>query len=132
MNLTYSGVAVLHGNSVMLCKRQPHGPFGGYWSVPCGAVERGESAFRAAQRELKEETQIELSELSLRYATSFKAHDGGRFNLYTYESPSLLFPVLDEEHTEWGYFSLEAIEDLHISSALMQALVKIRDKDLDC
>ena len=52
--------------------------------------------------------------------------------LYTYESPSLLFPVLDEEHTEWGYFSLEAIEDLHISSALMQALVKIRDKDLDC
>ena len=132
MNLIYSGVAILYGNSVMLCKRQLNCHFGGYWSVPCGAVEAGESSFGAAQRELKEETQIELSERSLRYATSFKAHDGGRFNLYTYESPDLLFPVLDGEHTEWGYFSLDAIEDLHISSALLQALVKIREKSLDC
>lgn len=132
MNLIYSGVAILHGTSVMLCKRQPNGPFGGYWSVPCGAVEAGESSFGAAQRELKEETQIDIPEDSLQYATSFKAHDGGRFNLYTYNAPDLLFPVLDYEHTEWGYFALDAIEDLHISKLLREALVKIRDKALDC
>lgn len=103
---------------------------GGYWSIPCGAIEKGEAPFLAAQRELKEETQIDINSSILEYVTAFKAHDGGRFNLYLYNASEFLSPVLDYEHTEWGYFKLENIETLYINDELMNALVFLRDKVL--
>ena len=134
MNLSsdpsYSGTVVRCNNSILLCKRQPHCVLGGYWSVPCGAVEKGEPSFLAAQRELKEETQIDIDPSLLEYITAFKAVDSGRFNLYLYNTPTLLSPVLDFEHTEWGYFKLENIETLYINDELMNALVFLRDKVL--
>ena len=134
MNLTskagYSGTVVRYGNSILLCKRQPNGPIGGYWSVPCGAIEEGESPFVAAQRELKEETEIDVDAGDLQYVTAFKAHDEQRFNLYLYNAHEFLYPVLDSEHTEWGYFKLENIESIHINETLMEALVFLRDNFL--
>ena len=129
---SYSGVLLLHGATVMLCKRREDSPVGGYWSVPCGEIEKGESAFRAAQRELEEETEIIIDEAMLEYITAFKAHDGGRFNLYLYRSSAFLSPVLDEEHTEWGYFRLDRIEDVYINKRLMDALLFLREKFLNC
>ena len=105
---------------------------GGYWSVPCGEVEKGESAFQAAQRELKEETEIDVDTARLEYVTAFKADDGGRFNLYLYRSDEFLPPHLDEEHTEWGYFLLDGIEDGKINRELKDALIFLRDKFLNC
>ena len=127
---SYSGVVVRHGASILLCKRQPNGPIGGYWSVPCGAVEKGEAPFVAAQRELEEETQIKINTSELQYVTAFKGHDGGRFNLYLHNASEFLSPVLDYEHTEWGYFRLDKVETLYINQSLMDALVFLRDKFL--
>jgi 8-oxo-dGTP pyrophosphatase MutT (NUDIX family) len=104
---------------------------GGYWSIPCGAIEKGENGFLAAKRELKEETEIDVDASLLQYVTAFKAHDGGRFNLYLYNSSQFLSPVLDYEHTEWGYFKLDALEHVYINEALLSALTFLRDDFLE-
>ena len=123
----YSGVLIQFENSVLLCKRQPDGPLGGYWSVPAGMVEEGESPREGAQRELQEETQIEVDAELLQFLSKFESHDGGLFQLYLYESPDMLAPVLDFEHTEWGYYGLRNIENVHICPRLLASLVFWRD-----
>ena len=56
-----SGLAILCGESILLCKRIEayYGykvPFGGYWSIFGGAIEKNESPKQAAKRELFEES----------------------------------------------------------------------------
>ena len=109
-----AGVLLFHEACVVLAKRclQYRGrpvPFPGYWSPFAGAIEEGESPLVAAVRELKEETQLEVELVDLAYITTI---DGPARSLvlYAHELPSPFQPVLDEEHTEYGYFK---INDLH-------------------
>jgi len=55
-----ASIAVFKGNSILLIKRAK-APWLGLWSLPGGSLERGESAYEAAYRELKEETGIDAS-----------------------------------------------------------------------
>ena len=123
-----AGVIVLHQSSVLLAKRAETYkgqavPFGGYWSIFTGRVEKEDpSIVHAAQRELQEETQITAPLKDLHYASTI--HNAGcSLNIYTYDSPDLVFPVLDFEHTEFGWFSI---------SALKTFTEKIDPKVLEC
>lgn len=49
------GVVVLWRRQVLLVERL-HPPLAGFWSVPGGLIELGETAAEAAQREVREET----------------------------------------------------------------------------
>ncbi|MGH9476225.1 MAG: NUDIX hydrolase [Terriglobales bacterium] len=49
------GVVVVRGDALLLVERG-HEPLAGYWSVPGGAVELGETTRAAAAREVQEET----------------------------------------------------------------------------
>jgi NAD+ diphosphatase len=58
-------VALVLSNSkdeILLTKRA-HDPFKGWWDVPGGFVEPGETLERAVQRELKEETGLSVSDI---------------------------------------------------------------------
>ena len=52
-------VALFKGEGVVLVQRGK-GIYRGFWSLPGGAIELGETAMEAAQRELREETQLLL------------------------------------------------------------------------
>ncbi|GIW42933.1 MAG: DNA mismatch repair protein MutT [Candidatus Binatia bacterium] len=60
------GVAVLlvEGDRVLLARRA-RGRYAGQWCVPCGYVEWGEEVRNAARREMKEETGLEVTILSV-------------------------------------------------------------------
>tara|TARA_B100000214_G_C23455860_1_gene395925 strand:- start:30 stop:443 length:414 start_codon:yes stop_codon:yes gene_type:complete len=110
-----AGVIVGYQNSVLLAKRIESDkgkpvPFGGYWSIFTGAVEQEDpSIIHAAQRELEEETGIKVSVDDLHFID--KIHNPGcTLNIYGYHSPSLVMPVLDFEHTEFGWFLIESLE----------------------
>lgn len=47
---------------VLLLQRVNTGYMDGHWSVPAGHVDGGESIWRAMQREIKEETTVEIKE----------------------------------------------------------------------
>jgi 8-oxo-dGTP diphosphatase len=53
------GVLVRSGDQVLLIRRGKD-PFKGYWTLPGGAIELGETAREAARREAQEETGLEV------------------------------------------------------------------------
>ena len=58
-------VVVRRGDEVLLLLRANTGYMDGYWAVPAGHVEQGESAIAAAVRELKEEVGIDVEPAEL-------------------------------------------------------------------
>lgn len=63
------GAIVLAGDRVLLILRGKE-PLKGYWSLPGGAVETGESVEEALRREVREETGLEIREI--RFAEVFE------------------------------------------------------------
>jgi len=112
-NPAFSGVMIKCKNKVLLCKRRediPNTALPDYWSVPCGYVEEDEEIKTAAVRETLEETQIELDVKSVKFLSAYPAHGGrGVFYDYICEIEDELEPVIDEEHSDWGYFGLDEI-----------------------
>jgi len=112
-NPAYSGIMIRCANKVLLCKRRDdigdeHLP--GYWSVPAGYVEPYEDIKTGAIRETLEETKIELETDSVKFMSAYPAHGGvGVFYDYICRVPEELTPVIDEEHSTWGYFGIDEI-----------------------
>lgn len=112
-NPAFSGVMIKCKNKVLLCKRRediPNTALPDYWSVPCGYVEDHEEIKEAAIRETFEETQIKLNPNKVKFLSAYPAHnDHGVFYDYICEIETEIEPVIDEEHSEWGYFSKDEI-----------------------
>jgi len=109
-----SGVALICGNSVLLAKRSEfwHGepvPFGGYWSIFGGSIELNENAMSCAVRELEEEAEISIATKELKFIKRF-VDDFSEFIFYICEVPELLTPVLNFEHTEYGWFDINSLD----------------------
>ena len=107
--MSAAGVIVIYGKEVLLCKRSNACNFAGYWSIPAGAIEKGEESVMAAMRELFEETRIKLPKLPefVMEATgmSNENQEESSFYIYKYRASRMLIPKLDFEHTEYGYFT---------------------------
>jgi|TARA_R110002096_G_scaffold378392_1_gene572497 8-oxo-dGTP pyrophosphatase MutT (NUDIX family) len=118
-----AGVIIKYGRTVLLCKRSNVCNFAGYWSIPAGAVERGETVFEAAERELLEETKIKIERpLVLVLKTqAIRSQAGGDepFHIYRYDVDELPYPELDFEHTEYGWFDLG-----HLPSPMCKNIIK--------
>jgi 8-oxo-dGTP pyrophosphatase MutT (NUDIX family) len=104
-------------NRLLLMKRSDNG----CWGTPGGAVEPGEGLEIAARREVREETGLEMGELSL-----FSAFSGPEL-IYRYPNGDEVYGVmivyltrerrgevcLNDEHTDWHWFAVSDIpEDL--------------------
>lgn len=117
MNSPYklvAATAVVVSNSVLLGKRIElhHGqkvPFGGYWSLFGGGVEKGESPFRAAERELYEETGIQISYPLLYVNSIFDQKNGVKFMVYVAKFNDFPEVALNYEHTEYGWFKIDTL-----------------------
>ena len=111
-NPAFSGVMIKCKNKVLLCKRRediPNTALPEYWSVPAGYVEKEEFIKECAIRETYEETKIKLNSDDVKFLSAFPAHGGGVFYDYICEIEEELEPIIDEEHSDWGYFSKDEI-----------------------
>ena len=59
-----ASAAIFHGEEVLLIERAK-GALAGYWSLPGGHIEAGETARSAALREVREETAVEAELVGL-------------------------------------------------------------------
>ena len=106
-------VTIIHGEleHFLLCKRQEGKGvvYAGMWSVPSGAIEDGETPEEGAVREFFEETQIiiPIEEIELVEVDSSKVDKD--FHIFHYHSNKYFEPILDFEHTDWGWFSPKEI-----------------------
>ena len=95
-----AGVLVVSAGRVLLCKRTQDG----FWSVPGGIIEPGETPWRAAEREFREETRYRGALHTPRFLALT-----GDFALFEAAVNSPFSPVLDHEHSAAGWFSLRAL-----------------------
>lgn len=117
----YTGVMVKCGDKILLCKRNNLGSFPGMWSIPGGKLEDGESTQEGAKREFVEETAVDISGQNLEFIGLIPRHtrDGKKIKglMYVYLlktenpiEPDFATAIDGEEHTEWGYFTLDQID----------------------
>jgi 8-oxo-dGTP diphosphatase len=69
-------VVVRRGDEVLLLLRANTGYMDGYWAVPAGHVERGESAIAAAVRELEEEVGLVVDPADMEPVTAMHRTGG--------------------------------------------------------
>ena len=110
------GVLIQDAGRLMLIKRG-NDPERGKWSVPAGFVDAGEDPARAAEREAREETGLQVRVIGLLdvYARA-RAIDGADI-LIVYLAQvtgGQLIPGDDAEAA--GYFDLDALPDLAFDS----------------
>ena len=121
LNIRYPrvGIGVMIQNKkgeVLLGLRQgSHGA--GEWSFPGGHLEFGETIFQTAQREVKEETGLEVADFKLisvademRYIKSDNKHylNIGVKAEYQGGEPKVMEP---DKCKEWKWFSLDSLPD---------------------
>tara|TARA_Y100001963_G_C6438379_1_gene290221 strand:+ start:48 stop:434 length:387 start_codon:yes stop_codon:yes gene_type:complete len=95
-----AGIIIQYKDKYMLCKRSSNRKD---WSIPKGHIQQGEQPLEGAIRELEEETAIQLDGHPKQVST-FKEKDG-TFYIFSIEVEDKLTPILDHEHTDYGYFT---------------------------
>jgi lipoyl(octanoyl) transferase len=104
---THEVAIVVHrGRSFLVVLRAPER--GGYWHLPSGGVEEGESAEQAAGRELEEETGLRAPLVPIGLELGYETEEGRmRVDAFSARAPEGWEPELDEEHVEHRWCPLE-------------------------
>jgi 8-oxo-dGTP pyrophosphatase MutT (NUDIX family) len=125
----YAGVIVRYEDRFLICKRN----FGflnqGEWSIPAGKIESCEKIEDSAKREFREETDVSIDDQNLIFAGIIPRYskDGSKIKglMYTYQikvstaiRPDLENAVDGNEHTDWGYFTLDEMKNMKINAFL--------------
>jgi 8-oxo-dGTP pyrophosphatase MutT (NUDIX family) len=104
-----AGILILTGEPgaqrMLMLKRSSQGDHPGEWAFPGGKIEAGETPQQAAVRETQEETGYPvmgpLNDLTQRIA------NGVDFTTYLYHCTEMFKPILDDEHSDWMWASVE-------------------------
>lgn len=108
-----AAVALIHDDLVLLGKRAasvngitPGFPL--YWSIFGGALEGNETLPECASRELYEETKIKTNSADLMFLGVI--HNlNTELSIYRGLSECLVTPILNNEHTEYGWFRIDSL-----------------------
>ena len=105
------GVIVKSEGQVLLVRRsETASKYPNFWAVPMGHVKSGETSKEGAYREFYEETKLDIDPNSLVYLTTLKDSKYNRIlKIYTTELEGQPEPELDEEHSDWGYYSTDSL-----------------------
>ena len=82
------------------------------WDIVGGRIEVGSDLLENLKREVKEETQLEIRDTPKLVAAQDIMPKDKHFVRLTYIGETTGTPILDEEHEEFGWFSLEEVRTL--------------------
>jgi 8-oxo-dGTP diphosphatase len=103
-------VLIARDGRILLGKRGPGAREPGKWSFPAGFVERGETVERAAAREAREETGLDVVVGDL---VGLYSSDGETVVLAVFEATSAVgVPCAGDDLTEVGWFSTSELPEL--------------------
>lgn len=109
---THEVAIVVHrGDDFLVVLRAPER--GGYWHLPSGGVEKGETSEEAAARELAEETGLRAKLVALRLELGYEtANRRIRVDAFSAAAPDGWEPELDAEHVDLRWCPLERALEL--------------------
>src|SRR5215213_679526 len=102
-------VLIIRDGRILLGKRGPGSREPGKWSFPAGFVERGERVERAAAREAREETGLDITVGNL---IGLYSSDGETVVLAVYEATSVGEPRAGDDLVEVGWFAFSELPEL--------------------
>jgi ADP-ribose pyrophosphatase YjhB (NUDIX family) len=102
-------VLIARDGRILLGKRGPSSREPGKWSFPAGFVERGERVERAAVREAREETGLDIIVGDL---VGLYSSDGETVVLAVYEATAVGEPRAGDDLTEVGWFATAELPEL--------------------
>lgn len=122
-HITVKGI-VLYNNKVLILKRTNPSTDGlGYWELPGGGLEYGETPVIALKRELKEETNLEIEVVKPTYTFSAIRKDyqtvGIGFICITNSDDVLL----SFEHTDYKFVSKDKLNE-YLDDIIYQDVIK--------
>jgi len=94
-----------NGNRILLLKRTTE-PGAGRWSLPSGHYEPGENAEQGMEREIREETGIDVRVRYLRSFAKSGVNGVAYLSLLFVAETSQEVVILDSENSEWAWVEL--------------------------
>ena len=123
------GCVCLHKGTLLLLRRQSDRTHAFCWGLPGGKVDAGESPVAAVIRETFEETGILRSPANLSHIEDFLINDDVDFKYSLFVAdfnrarPSV--NINSDEHTTYGWFSLEEVARLDLVPGTHECLERI-------
>lgn len=100
------------GDKVLLAKRAANKSYPDMWHIPGGRGEQGEQLEETAVREIKEELDISLGNLT-KFYSYFSSHNGGFcVTVFCAVVPDRDYSVVsDDENTDWKWFNKDQLPE---------------------
>jgi len=117
--------AVIFRDGKVLLVRRARSPAKGFYSLPGGRVEFGETLHAALHREVAEETalQIEIAELAGWREVVPAAEGGGHYLIMSFAARwSAGEVVLNEELDDYQWLAIDAIGEMKLTGGLMEVI----------
>src|SRR5882672_7455959 len=117
--------AAIFRDGKILLVRRARSPGQGFYSLPGGRVEFGESLHAALHREVDEETGLKIEIIGL---ASWRevlpgATGGGHYLIISFASRWIAGePVLNDEHDDFKWLAPDAIGDLRVTGGLQEVI----------
>jgi len=117
--------AVIFRDDQILLVRRARSPGKGFYSLPGGRVEFGESLHAALHREVDEETGLKIEIIGLAGWREVLpgATGGGHYLIISFASRWIAGePVLNDEHDDFKWLAPDAIGDLRVTGGLQEVI----------
>ena len=124
--LAVSG-AIFRDGKVLLVRRS-RSPGKGFYSLPGGRVEFGESLHTALHREVDEETGLRIQILELAgWREVLPGTGGGHYLIMSFAARwTAREPVLNDEHDDFKWIDPDALGDLKLTGGLPKVIAAAR------
>jgi 8-oxo-dGTP diphosphatase len=119
--------AIFRDGKVLLVRRA-RSPGRGFYSLPGGRVEFGESLHAALHREVDEETGLEIGILGLAgWREVLPTAGGGHYLIMSFAARWIANePVLNEEHDDFKWLAPEKLSGLKLTGGLPEVIEAAR------
>src|SRR5450631_4680835 len=120
--------AIFRDDKILLVRRA-RSPAKGFYSLPGGRVEFGESLHAALHREVDEETglTIEIGGLAGWREVLPAASGGGHYLIMSFAARWIARePVLNDEHDDFRWLEPEGLSDLKVTGGLFEVIQSAR------
>lgn len=110
-HITVKGIVVYEHKVLILKRVRPSSDGLGYWELPGGGLEYGETPHQALIRELKEETNLDIKILKPVYTFTAIRPDYQTVGIGFLSIPTNNHVIISDEHTDYQFVTSEELKN---------------------